>query len=115
MESTIGIVSGIIGIIAGIIGIVEFVIWLKKKLKSPAKELFNQLLDKSLPDTEHRKILKRLNKTPLISNRIKEEYIQSFVLGKRGKETVLFDICNSNDIEPTNDICKGLIGSYMHR
>lgn len=113
MESTIGIVSGIIGIIAGIIGIVEFVIWLKKKLKSPAKELFNQLLDKSLPDTEHRKILKRLNKTPLISNRIKEEYIQSFVLGKRGKETVLFDICNSNDIEPTNDICKGLIGSYM--
>ena len=113
MESTIGIVSGIIGIIAGLIGIVEFVLWLRKRLKCPAKELFSQLIDKNLTDAEHRKILKWLNKTPLIGNRIKEEYIQSFVLGKRGKETVLFDLCNSNDIEPTDDICKGLIDSHL--
>lgn len=113
MESTIGIVSGIIGIIAGIIGIVEFIIWLRKKLNGSTKELFSQLIDKNLPDSEHRKVLKRLNKTALIGNRIKEDYIQSFELGRRGKETVLFDLCNSNDIEPTDDICKGLIDSHL--
>ena len=112
-ESIIGIVSGIIGIIGGIIGIVKFVDWMRKRLNSTANELFKQVLDSNLSDTEHRKYLRQLNKTPLIGNRIKEEYIQNFVLGRRGKETVLFDLCNSNDIEPTDDICKGLIDSHM--
>ena len=30
-------------------------------------------------------------------------------MSKRGKEEVLLDICNSNNIEPTEDICKGLL------
>lgn len=62
---------------------------------------------------ERREILKKLNSYPLINNRIKEEYIQNFALEKRGKEAVLFDICDSNDIEPTDDICKEIIGSFM--
>lgn len=76
-------------------------------------ELFKQLLDKNLTDAERRMVLHKLNRSKLIGDRIKENYIQSFSLGKRGKEVVLFDLCDSNDIEPTNDICKGLIGSSM--
>lgn len=111
IESIIGITSGIIGIVGAVYG---RYCWLKKKLKKrPMSELFNQLTDKSLKDLERKEILKKLNGYPLINNRIKEEYIQNFALEKRGKEAVLFEICDSNDIEPTDDICKELIGSFM--
>lgn len=111
IESIIGITSGIIGIVGAVYG---RYCWLKKKLKKrPMSELFNQLTDKKLKDLERREILKKLNSYPLINNRIKEEYIQNFALEKRGKEAVLFEICDSNDIEPTDDICKELIGSFM--
>ena len=111
IESIIGITSGIIGIVGAVYG---RYCWLKKKLKKrPMSELFNQLTDKNLKDFERREILKKLNSYPLINNRIKEEYIQNFALEKRGKEAVLFDICDSNDIEPTDDICKEIIGSFM--
>ena len=49
----------------------------------------------------------------MINKRIKDDYIQNFTLDKRGKEAVLFDICNSNDIEPTDDICNAIIGVRM--
>lgn len=109
IESIIGIVSGTIAIVGAIISIVRY---FKKKHKTTV-ELFNQVVDKTTTDVEHRKAIQKLNKAPLIASRIKDSYINSFVLGKRGPETVLFDLCDSNEIEPTDDICKGLIGSYM--
>ena len=75
--------------------------------------LFDKLTDKKLSDTERREILKKLNGYPLFNNKIKESYIQNFVLEKRGREAVLFDICDSNDMEPTDDLCKELIGAFM--
>lgn len=107
-ESIIGITSGIIGIIGGVYG---GYCWLNKKIKKrPISEVFKQLTDKNIQDYKHREYLKKLNSYPLFHNKIKENYIQKFTLGKRGKEDVLLDICYSNNIEPTDDICKELLG-----
>ena len=111
IESIIGITSGIIGIVGGVYG---GYYWLEKKIqKPPMSALFDQLTNKKVSDTERREILKKLNSYPLINNRIKGSYIQNFALEKRGREAVLFDICDNNDMEPTDDLCKELIGAFM--
>ena len=111
IESIIGITSGIIGIVGGVYG---GYYWLEKRFqKPPMSTLFDQLTNKKLSDTERREILKKLNSYPLINNRIKGSYIQNFALEKRGREAVLFDICDNNDMEPTDDLCKELIGAFM--
>lgn len=111
IESIIGITSGIIGIVGGVYG---GYYWLEKKFqKPPMSTLFDQLTNKKVSDTERREILNKLNSYPLINNRIKGSYIQNFALEKRGREAVLFDICDSNDMEPTDDLCKELIGAFM--
>ena len=111
IESIIGITSGIIGIVGGVYG---GYYWLEKRFqKPPMSTLFNQLTNKNMSDTERREILKKLNSYPLINNRIKGSYIQNFALEKKGREAVLFDICDNNDMEPTDDLCKELIGAFM--
>ena len=111
IESIIGITSGLIAIVGAIISVTHFV---RKRMKEhPASELFNKLMQKDISDAERREILVKINKSSLISQRIKDNYIQEFTLDKRGREAVLFDFCDSNDIEPTDDICKGLIGACM--
>ena len=82
-------------------------------LKPPMSTLFTQLLNQELTDKERRVILKKLNGYDLINNRIKEQYIQHFALDNRKQEALLLDICDSNDIEPTIEICKNLIGNNM--
>lgn len=111
IESIIGITSGLIGIIGAVYA---GTCWIRQKVKdSPTTDLFNQLTDKTLSDIERRNVLKKLNKSSLIKMKIKDEYIQGFALEQRGREAVLFDICDNNDIEPNDDICKGLIGVRM--
>lgn len=111
IESIIGITSGIIGIVGGVYG---GYYWLEKRSqKPPMSALFDQLTDKKKSDIERREILKKLNGYPQVNNRIKESYIQNFALEKRGREAVLFDICDNNDMEPTDDLCKELIGAFM--
>lgn len=111
IESIIGITSGIIGIVGGVYG---GYYWLEKKFqKPPMSTLFDQLTNKKVSDTERREILNKLNSYPLINNRIMGSYIQNFALEKRGREAVLFDICDNNDMEPTDDLCKELIGAFM--
>ena len=111
IESIIGITSGIIAIVAAIKPTYKFI----KRITSPTPttELFNQLMQKDISDSERRKILEKLNSSKLINNRISKDYIQHFTLEKRGKEAVLFDLCDYNNIEPTDDICIGLIGTHM--
>ena len=110
-ESIIGITSGVLGIITGIWGLREIRNWIRRKFeKRPISEVFIQLTDKKLQDIDRRAFLKELNSYPQFNDRIKVDYIQKFTLGKRGKEDLLFDICDSNDIEPNDDICKGLLG-----
>ena len=110
-ESIIGIIASLITIFLAVKGAI--IVAKKWFLKPPISTLFTQLLNQELTDKERRVILKKLNDYDLINNRIKEQYIQNFALENRKQEALLFDICDSNDIEPTIEICKNLIGNNM--
>lgn len=99
-------IESIIGIIAGIFGIVTGCAWLHGVMKQHAKQksayfLMKQLVDKNLTDVQKRKILNKLNKNTFVNGRIKESYINNFVLGGKGIEKLLLEICVENGIEPT--------------
>lgn len=105
IESIIGITSGVIGIVLAIITLGVRVYNCYKK--QPLTELMKQLVDNKKSQKEHRKILKKIK---LFERRIKEEYIQGFVLDNRKIEDVFKDICIKNDIEPTEMVCKKFLG-----
>ena len=98
----------IIGTIIGLIGIIPVIIQVVKWVKKPQlSELMERLVDKSLSTKAHRKILRKMNVILLRSGKhISSEYINSFVLDKRGKEAVFTDLCFKNDWEPTEELCK---------
>lgn len=101
IESIIGIISGVIAIVGAGISIYK---WLKKQ---PLTELMNELVDKNLTKKEHQKILRKIDKRLLpLGRRIKNGYIQNFVLNDRSKEAVFMDLCLQNDWEPSKDLCK---------
>ncbi|MBQ8050976.1 MAG: agmatine deiminase family protein [Bacteroidaceae bacterium] len=107
IESTIGIIAGIFGIVTGCA-------WLHGVMKQhvkqkTAKSLLKQIVDKSLTDAQRRKIMYKLNKNKLVNGRIKESYINNFVLGGKGIEKLFLEICVENGIEPTEDLCRELI------
>lgn len=107
-------IESIIGIIAGIFGILTGCAWLHGVMKQHVKQktaysLMKQIVDKNLTDAQRRKILGKLNKNKLVDGRIKETYINNFVLGGKGIEKLLLEICVENEIEPTEDLCKELI------
>ena len=107
-------IESIIGIVAGIFGIVTGCAWLHGVMKQHAKQktaysLMKQIADKNSTDVQRRKTLSKLNKNKLVNGRIKETYISNFVLGGKGIEKLLLEICVENGIEPTEDLCKELI------
>ena len=104
IESTIGIISGLLAIGTTVLALY------KRFKKQPLTELMNQLVDKRLTSKEHQKILKKMNRR-LGGFKIKDDYIQKFALKDRGKEAVFLDICISNEIEPTKEICKKILGN----
>lgn len=107
IESILGIIASILTI-AAFIGIkCDLIRYIKKP---PMTKVFGELMVNNTTDKKRRKILKELNGYSLIKDRISKKYIQNFSLGKRGKEDVLLDICDCNDIEPTHDICKEMLG-----
>lgn len=104
----------IIGIVSGIFGIVTGCAWLHGVMKQHVKQktaysLMKQIVDKNLTDAQRRKILGKLNKNKLVNGRIKETYISNFVLGGKGIEKLLLEICVENGIDPTEDLCRELI------
>lgn len=107
-------IESILGIIASLLTIAAFVGFqfdLAKYIKKPPmKEVFDDIMNIKKTDKERRKLLKFLNRYSDINKRITDDYIQHFTLGKRGREAVFLDICNSNNIEPTDDLCKQMIG-----
>ena len=107
-------IESVIGIIAGLIAIGGAVMSLYKVLKKrPLTELMYQLVDKKLSSKQHRTILRKMSIQ--MGGKIKTEYIQKFVLNDRGREAVFKDICESNDIEPTEDICKKFLNADMKK
>ena len=103
----------IIGTIIGLIGIIPVIIQIVKWVKKPKlSELMKKLVDNSLSTNAHRKVLKKMNLTLLRSGkRISSEYINSFVLNKRGKEAVFTDLCLQHDWEPTKELCEMFMNS----
>ena len=63
---------------------------------------------------KHKKILRKMNRL-LGGSKIKDDYIQNFVLNDRGKEAVFMDICESNGIEPTEETCKKFLSADMKK
>ena len=108
IESLIGIISGVITIGLAIPMACNYV------KKQPLTELMNQLVDKKLTNEQHRKTLKKMNRR-LVGYSIKSDYIQQFVLNDRGKEAVFMDICENNEIEPTEEICKKFLNADMKK
>ncbi|MBO7145350.1 MAG: agmatine deiminase family protein [Salinivirgaceae bacterium] len=108
IESIIGITSGLIAIGGAIIGAYQHY------KKQPLTELLNQLADRNLSREQHQKILRKMNRR-MEKYSIKDEYIQNFVLNDRGKETLFADICESNNIEPTEEICKKFLNTDMKK
>jgi len=98
----------IIGTIIGLIGIIPVIIQTVKWVKKPKlSELMKRLVDNSSSTNAHRKILKKMNMILLRSGKhISSEYINNFVLNKRGKEAVFTDLCLKNDWEPTKELCE---------
>ena len=98
----------IIGTIIGLIGIIPVIVQIIKWIKTPKlTELMKKLVDNSLSTKAHRKILQKMNMQLLRSGKhISSEYINSFVLNKRGKEAVFMDLCLQNDWEPTKELCE---------
>ena len=100
-EFIIGTIIGLIGLIPIII---QFIEWVKKPKLS---ELMKNLVDNSLSTKAHRKVLKKMNRILLRSGKhISSDYINSFVLNKRGKEAVFTDLCLQHDWEPTKELCE---------
>ena len=103
----------IIGTIIGLIGIIPVVIQVVKWVKKPKlSELMKRLVDNSLSTKAHRKVLKKMNMILLRSGKhISSNYINSFVLDKRGKEAVFTDLCLQNGWEPTKELCEMFMNS----
>lgn len=78
--------------------------------KRPAKMIFDQIFNKNITDEQRKDLLKKLNKYKFFNKQIRKDYIQAFALRKRGPEDLLFDICDSNNIEPTDDMSKSALG-----
>ena len=80
----------IIGTIIGVIGIIPIIIQVVKWVKKPKlSELMIRLADTGLSTKAHKNILKKMNIILLRSGKhISSEYINSFVLSKRGKEGI---------------------------
>ena len=101
-EFIIGTIIGLIGIIPVVI---QFAKWVRKRHN--LRNLMNKLVDNSLSTKNHRKVLMLMNVKLLpIGKRISSEYINSFVLNKRGKEAVFTDLCLKHDWEPTKELCE---------
>ena len=97
----------IIGTIIGLVGIVPIIIQFVKWVKKPKlSDLMKKLVDTGLSIKAHKKVLQKMNVMLLRSGKhISSEYINNFILNKRGKEAVFTDLCLQNDWEPTKELC----------
>lgn len=106
IESALSIVASLIAIGGTFGGGYKLV---KQK---PLTSLVNELADKNSSVKRQRRLLYLIDKRLMLSNSgITSSYIQNFHADGRSKLAIFYDICNENNIEPTPEICKLLIGS----
>ena len=106
IESTLSIVASVIAIGGAVWGCYK---WVKSK---PLTTLMTELADKNTSVRRQQNILSLFNKRLFLFNQsISSDYIKNFHSNGRSKLAIFYDICNENNIEPTPEICKLLIGS----
>lgn len=82
--------------------------WAKSK---PLTTLMIELADKNTSIKRQHKVLTILDKRlRLSSHHISSAYIESFHSNGRSKLAIFYDMCSENQIEPTTEICKLLLG-----
>ncbi len=80
--------------------------------KKPLTQLMNELADKKTPLKRQKNILRKIKKVLMCSGKIiSNEYINTFNAEGKGKFNIFRDICISNNIEPTRDLCIQMLGS----
>lgn len=106
VESILSISASLLAVGGAVYGCYQ---WIKRK---PLISLMNELADKTTPVKRQRKILSVIDRRLLLSkSRISTSYIDNFHSNGRSKLAIFYDICEKNNIEPTVEICKLLIGS----
>lgn len=98
----------IIGTILGLIGAVPIIWqWQKKLRKADMSTLMTRLVDQNLKQGQRKKVFRAINwKLRREGMHLQKEYIDNFILGKRGKEAVFEDLCLQNRLEPTPELCR---------
>lgn len=105
IESALSIIASILAIGTAAWGGYK---WVKQK---PLTALMTELADKGTSVKRQHKILSMIDKRLMLSsNHISSAYINGFHSNGRSKLAIFYDICNENNIEPTPEICKLLLG-----
>lgn len=106
----------IIGTLIGIAGLALTWICSKEQIKSYFKpnmqDLFNQLASANISSTKQKILLKKISHKMAFwgMGKVSSEYITDFSLINCSKSAIFLDICVQNNIEPTPDLCKALLG-----
>lgn len=99
-------ISSIFGVIAGVLLIY------KGYKELSLHGLMKKLVDKSISRKWHQRILWLMNIILRFQGvGIKKEYIKTYQLNDRRIEKVFMDLCDKNDIEPTESICRKFLNS----
>ncbi|MBD5185568.1 MAG: agmatine deiminase family protein [Bacteroidales bacterium] len=105
IESTLSIIASVLAIGGAILGGYKLI---KQK---PLTALMTELADKNTSVKRQHRILSIIDKRLMLSSRhISATYINGFHSNGRSKQAIFYDICNENNIEPTIEICKLLLG-----
>lgn len=105
IESTLSILASLLAIGGAIWGGYK---WIKQK---PLTALMTELADKNTSINRQHKILSIIDKRLILSaHHISAAYINGVNSNGRSKLAIFYDLCNENQIEPTPEICKMLLG-----
>ena len=106
IESTIGIVASLLTI--------GTAVWAGYKIlrDKSLSEYMTELADKNTPAKRQKAILHKINVFLMTSgHKMSIAYINDFHSNGRSKLNIFYDMCIKNDIEPTAEICKKLVGA----
>ena len=105
-------IESILGLTASIIAIGSLILALYRKCRrKDLSALFTELADKNTTVKNQRKILRSIRRNLRLSGHsITKDYINKFVANGMAKSVIFHEICNENNIEPTMELCKRVLG-----
>ena len=105
-------IESILGITASLIASGSLIVAIYRKCRrKDLSTLFSELADKNTTVKRQRKILRIINRNLRLSGySISKDYINKFVADNKAKSVIFHEICNENNIEPTMELCKRVLG-----